>query len=201
MKTAQTDSLTRQKLLDAAQELMLAKGYTATSVDEVCTAAGVTKGSFFHYFEGKEELGKVVAERFFAGMRESLRSAPFLQEADPLARVLGFVDFLIAKARNPRLANGCLLGTFVQELSETHPKIRNVCADCFEKQAAWLTAELEQAKARHAPRKSWNPRTLAEHLMAVAQGAMILAKAKRDRKVIEESLAHYKEYLQALCGV
>src|SRR6516162_5022333 len=86
MKTAQVDSLTKQKLLDAALELMLAKGYTATSVDDVCTAAGLTKGSFFHYFESKEDLGKAVAERFYAGMHASLQSAPFLQEPDPLDR-------------------------------------------------------------------------------------------------------------------
>jgi TetR/AcrR family transcriptional repressor of nem operon len=198
MKTAQVDSLTKQKLLDAALELMLAKGYTATSVDDVCTAAGLTKGSFFHYFESKEDLGKAVAERFYAGMHASLQSAPFLQEPDPLDRVVGFVDFLIAKAGNPRLANGCLLGTFVQELSETHPQIRNVCADCFGKQADWLAGELELAKAKHAPRASWKPKALAEHLIAIAQGAIILAKAKRDRKVIEESLEHYKEYLRCV---
>src|SRR5262249_4304810 len=152
------------------------------------------------YFEGKEDLGKAVAERFYAGMRESFRSAPFQEEQDPLKRVFGYVDFLIAKSRNPRLAKGCLLGTFVQELSETHPKIRDVCAACFDKQAEWLTAEFEQAKARHAPRASWSPRSLAEHLIAVAQGAIILAKAKRDRQVIEESLEHYKGYLRSIFG-
>ena len=198
MRTASRDSLTKQKLLDAAQELMLAKGYTATSVDEVCNAAGLTKGSFFHYFEGKEDLGKEVAERFFAAMREGVQSAPFAQLKDPLDRVLGFVDFMIAKARNPRLANGCLLGTFVQELSETHPKIRNTCAACFAKQGDWLATELERAKAKYAPRASWSAKTLAEHLIAVAQGSIILAKAKRDRKVIEDSLEHYKQYLKTV---
>jgi len=191
MRTAQTDSATKQKLLDAAQELMLAKGYTATS-------AGLTKGSFFLYFDGKEDLGKEVAERFFAGMRESMQSATFVEIEDPLERVLGFVDFLIAKARNPRLANGCLLGMFVQELSETHPKIRNACAACFSKQSGWLAVQLEEAKAKYVPRARWDPNTLAEHLIAVAQGSIILAKAKRERRVIEESLVHYKEYLRAL---
>src|SRR5215472_1894209 len=114
MSTAQSDSLTKQKLLDAARELMLAKGYTATSVDEICEAAGLTKGSFFHYFEGKEHLGRVVAERFYSAMQERMRTAPFRQKQDPLDRVIGYVDFLIDKARNPN-TKGCLLGTFVQE--------------------------------------------------------------------------------------
>jgi TetR/AcrR family transcriptional repressor of nem operon len=200
MRTAQTESLTRQKLLDAAQELMMTKGYTATSVDEVCTAAGLTKGSFFHYFDGKEDLGRVVAQRFYDGMRERFQSAPFLQKQDPLDRVIGYVDFLIAHARNPTVAKGCLLGMFVQELSETHPKIRSVCAACFDDQVAFLKQEIDAAKAKYVPRARWSARSLAEHLIAVVQGAIILAKSKQDRKVIEESLEHYKHYLNSVFG-
>ena len=199
MRTAQAESVTKQELLAAAQELMLTKGYTASSVDEVCTLAGLTKGSFFHYFESKEDLGMALAERFHAAMREGIQSAPFLQMSDPLDRVLGYVDLLIAKSHNPRLARGCLLGTFVQELSETHPKIRDACAACFDEQADWLTAELEEAKARHTPHATWSSRSVAEHLIAVAQGALILAKAQCDAKVFEESLEHYKEYLRSIC--
>jgi TetR/AcrR family transcriptional repressor of nem operon len=200
MRTAQADSPTRQKLLDAAQDLMLAKGYTATSVDDVCTAAGLTKGSFFHYFEGKEDLGKVVAERFYAGMKANMQSAPFRQKRDPLDRVIGFVDFLIERSRSPMASRGCLLGTFVQELSETHPQIRAVCADCFDEQTEFLKQDLEEARTKHAPRARWSAESLAQHLIAVIQGAIILTKAKQDRKVFEESLGHFKEYLKCVFG-
>src|SRR5438874_9565137 len=100
MRKGKAESPTRDKLLDAAQELMLAKGYTATSVDEVCEAAGLTKGSFFHYFEGKEHLGRVVVERFFSAKRQLFESAPFRQIQDPLDRVFDYVDFLIEMSRN-----------------------------------------------------------------------------------------------------
>jgi TetR/AcrR family transcriptional repressor of nem operon len=200
MRTAQTDSLTKQKLLDAAQELMLAKGFTATSVDEVCEAAGLTKGSFFHYFEGKEHLGRLVAERFFASRKEMFLSAPFRQKKDPLDRVFGFVDFLIEMSRSPMAIKGCLLGTFVQELSQTHPQIRSVCAACLDEQADFLTQDLEEAKVKYAPRARWSAKSLAEHLIAVAQGAIILAKAKQDKKVMAESLGHVREYLKYAFG-
>jgi len=199
MRKADTDSPTRKKLLDAAQELMLTKGYTDTSVEEICTAAGVTKGSFFHYFAGKEELGKVLAERFTSIMREKFEAAPFRRKQDPLERVFGYIDFLIEKARSP-MTKGCLLGTFVQELSQTHPKIRSVCAAGFEGQADRLKQDLEEAKAKYVPRARWSSQSLAEHVLAVAQGAIILAKAKQDRKVIEESLAHVREYLKNIFG-
>src|SRR5262245_16844483 len=152
MRTAQPDSLTRQKLLDAAQELMLAKGYTATSVDEICARAGLTKGSFFHYFEGKEHLGRVVAERFYDSMRQRSESAPFRQKKDPLDLVLGRVDYYIEMSRHPQAVQGCLLGTFVQELSETHAAIRSVCATCFDEAARSFKQDLDEARARYAPR-------------------------------------------------
>lgn len=193
------DSLTKLKLLDAAQELMLAKGYTATSVDEVCQAAGLTKGSFFYYFESKEHLGREVAQRFYAAAQQRFQSAPYLRKSDPLDRIFGHVDLLIDLARDP-MAKGCLLGTFVQELSQTHPAIRSVCAACFDKEADRLKQDLDEAKRKYAPRAPWSTQSLADHLIAVVQGALILAKARQDPKVIEESLGHFKAYLKGLFG-
>jgi TetR/AcrR family transcriptional regulator, transcriptional repressor for nem operon len=198
MRKTETDSLTKRKLLDAAQDLMLAKGYTDTSVDEICTAAGLTKGSFFHYFDGKEHLGMLVVQHFHSSMKQMFQSAPFRQKKDPLDRVFGFVDCLMELSGSPKTGKGCLLGTFVQELSHTHPKIRAVCAACFEESTAALKQDLDEAKAMYAPRARWNAQGLAEHMIAVAQGALILAKAKQDRKVVGESLGHLKEYLKFL---
>jgi TetR/AcrR family transcriptional regulator, transcriptional repressor for nem operon len=200
MRTANTDSLTRRKLLDAAQELMLAKGFVATSVDDICAAAGVTKGSFFHYFTDKEHLGRVVAEHFYTARQEMFATAPFLQKTDPLDRVLGFIDFFIAGVRRSKTVPACLLGTFVQELSQTHPKIRSVCASCFEDTAERFQHELDAAKAKYAPDARWNTQSVAEHFVAVAQGSIIVAKAKQDKTVLVEGLEHFREYVKCLLG-
>jgi len=200
MRKAAADSRTKHKLLDAAEELMLSKGYTATAVDEVCAAAGLTKGSFFHYFEGKEHLGRLVADRFFSARKQQLLAAPFRQLKDPLDRLFGYLEFLIEMSRRAEAGKGCLLGTFVQELSDTHPKIRSVCAACFDEQASMLKRDLDLAKAKYAPRARWSTQSLAEHLIAVMQGAIIMAKAKQDRKAIEQNLVHFREYLKSVFG-
>ena len=191
------DSRTRQKLLDAAEGLMLTKGYTATSVDDICEAAGLTKGSFFHYFKGKEHLGSLVVERFYASRREISKAASFHRKKDPLDRVFGHVDFFIKASHDPAW-KGCLLGTFVQELSQTHPQIRAVCAACLSDLAKSFKLDLDAAKKKYKVRAHWSTQSLAEHLIAVAQGGVILAKAKQDRKVFETSLLHFKEYLKRL---
>src|SRR5262249_52873508 len=158
---------------------------------EVCQAAGLTKGSFFHYFPGKEDLGIAVAQRFGAAMRQRFADAPCRKLTDPLDRVFGHVDFLIEMTNAPANVGGCLLGTFVQELAQTHPAIRSTCAACFEEGAADLARELELAKQKHAPDATWSAKSVAEHLLAVAQGAIILAKAKQDVTVMRESLGHF----------
>jgi TetR/AcrR family transcriptional repressor of nem operon len=198
MRKQHADSLTRNKLLDAAQELMLTKGYVATSVEEVCQAAGLTKGSFFHYFPGKEDLGIAVAQRFCDLQRQVFEAAPYRRRTDPLDRVFGHVDFLLEMTRSPLASQGCLLGTFVQELSQTHPNIRATCAAGFEEAAADLQRDLEAARAKHTPQANWDAKSLALHLLAVVQGAIILAKARQDRTVMPDCLEHFKSYLHAV---
>jgi TetR/AcrR family transcriptional repressor of nem operon len=65
MPRSNTQTGARPKLLDAALSVIRTKGYSATSVDELCAAAGVTKGAFFHYFKSKDELG-VAAEELWS---------------------------------------------------------------------------------------------------------------------------------------
>src|SRR5919109_180712 len=88
---AQPDA--RSRLLDAAMQLIRAHGYSATSVDDICRAAGLTKGAFFHHFRSKEDLA-VAAAGHFSEMAERLfGEAPYRELADPLDRLLGYIEF------------------------------------------------------------------------------------------------------------
>ena len=198
MRTAQTSSPTKEKLLDAAQQLMLSKGFPATTVDEICDTAGFTKGSFFHYFESKEQLGKEVLNRFYVCMQQTIQQGSFRKKSDPLQRVYGYVDRFIEMSTNPELPSSCLLGNFTQELADTHPEIRSLCAQRFAEWAATLKQDLDEAKAQYAPKAPFDTQSLAEYLIAVLQGSQILAKAKQDKRVLEQNLHHYKRYLKSL---
>lgn len=198
MRTAQTLSPTKQKLLAAAQQLMLSKGYPATTLDDICTAARVTKGSFFHYFASKEHLGKAVLEHFVDHLFKTMQSAPFAKKRDPLERVYGYVDFVGKMAKHPDVVQGCLLGSFAQDLSDTHPAIRAQCGGYFDRWALTLKRDLDAAKTKHAPRATFDTQSLAEHFITVVEGALILVKAKQDGKILEKQLHHFKRYLRSL---
>lgn len=198
MRTAKAHSPAKDKLLDAAQSLMLAKGFTATTVDEICETAKLTKGSFFHYFKSKEELGRAALDRFVSTMQQITQQAPFHKERDPLKRVYGYVDFMIRMAKDPRTPKSCLLGTFAQELSDTHPKIRSRCAEHFCLWAEAFKKDLDEAKAKYRPKAAIDTQELAEHFIAVAEGALILARAKQDTGVVETHLRHFMQYVKTL---
>jgi TetR/AcrR family transcriptional repressor of nem operon len=191
-------SLTKEKLLEAAEHLMLVKGFPATTVDEICEASGFTKGSFFHYFDSKEQLGKAVLDRFFFSVQQTIRRGSFHKKSDPLQRVYGYADRFLEMSKNSELPNGCLLASFTQNLADTDPEIRSLCARRFAEWAATLKRDLDEAKAQYAPKASFDTRSLAEYLIAVLEGSMILAKAKQDPGVYKQNLQHFKGYLKCL---
>ncbi|MBT3183256.1 MAG: TetR/AcrR family transcriptional regulator [Nitrospina sp.] len=185
----------KEKILDSAQCLMLDKGYVATTVDEICESAGVTKGSFFYYFKDKEEMGKEMAQRFSSRGKQCCEGLK--GEADPLKRVHGLLDMITEISKTADF-KGCIMGIFSQELSETHPEIRKICETSFDGFISNLEKDLAQAKDKYAPKSSFKPREVAEYFLATFQGAMVLARAKKDKKIVERALSQFREHLRML---
>ena len=196
MRASTTESPTKDKLLDAAQRLMLAKGFPATTVEEICETAGLTKGSFFHYFESKDDLGTAVLDRYAGRGLRALDTAPFRRQRDPLKRIIASIDYWIDLLNDPSTECGCLLGNFAQELSDTHPKIRAQCARYFDRWTQVLKQDFDEARSVYRPRAQIDTQGLAEHYVAVLEGALLLTKASRDRKVFARNMSHLKRYIQ-----
>src|ERR1700682_6024505 len=126
-RMARSESGGKTKLLDAALSVIRAKGYSATTVDDICQTAGVTKGAFFHHFASKEELAVSAAGHFSATADRLFSTALYRNLPDPLDRLLGYVDFRKAILQGDLPQFTCLLGTMVQEAYQTHPRIREAC--------------------------------------------------------------------------
>tara|TARA_R110002020_G_scaffold48670_3_gene138637 strand:+ start:1286 stop:1945 length:660 start_codon:yes stop_codon:yes gene_type:complete len=190
----------RSKLLDAALAVIRAKGYAATTVDELCAAAGVTKGAFFHHFPSKEALAVAAADHWSDMTGALFAAAAYHDLPDPLDRVLGYLAFRKALLAGTLPEFTCLVGTMVQETFETAPAIRDACGRSISGHAETLEADIDAAIAASGLAPGWTAASLAMHTQAVLQGAFILAKATGDPTVAADSVDHLIRYLALLFG-
>ncbi|MGF1455100.1 MAG: TetR/AcrR family transcriptional regulator [Alphaproteobacteria bacterium] len=188
----------RTRLLDAARSVIRRRGFAATTVDDLCREAGVTKGAFFHHFKTKEDLGVAAADFWAETTGTVFRTAPYHDAEDPLARVLAYVDFRKSIIDGDMAEWTCLAGTMAQEVYESHPAIRDACAASILGHAATLEPDIQAAMDTHGVAGDWTAASLARHTQAVIQGAFILAKATDDRTVALESVDHLKRYIEGL---
>lgn len=197
-KPPATAASSRQRLLDAALHEFRSRGYAATTVDDLCRAAGVGKGSFFHHFPSKEALALEAVNHWNAMTGALFAQAPYHAPADPRDRVLAYVDFRAALLQGELADFTCLLGTIVQETYDSHPALRDACRAGIETHASTLVRDIAAAKARHAPAADWTPESLALFTQAALQGAFILAKAQGGAPAASDAMSHLRRYIESL---
>lgn len=186
------------RLLDCALHVFRAKGYAATTVDDICAAAGVTKGSFFHHFKGKEELALEAVSYWNDFTGQLFAQAPYQQIEDPRERLLAYIDFRAALIKGEVPDFTCLLGTLVQDVFETNPNVRDACDAGIRSHAMDVAKTVQQAKAMYAPGAPWDAKSVALYTQAALQGAFVLAKAKNSMKPALDAVTHLRRYIEML---
>ncbi len=188
----------RTRLLEAARDAIRAKGFASTSVDDLCKAAAVTKGAFFHSFASKEALGVAAAEFWATTTSEFFAAAPYHLPSDALERVLAYVAFRKAIITDDLADSSCLVGTMAQEVYLTSPSIRDACGISIFAHAATLEADIELARRERGITDSWTAESLARYTQNVIQGGFVLAKAGNDAELAREGLTHLEQYIRLL---
>jgi TetR/AcrR family transcriptional repressor of nem operon len=191
----------RIRLLEAARDIIRAKGFAATTVDDLCKQAEVTKGAFFHHFGSKEALGVAAAEFWAETTSAFFEAAPYHLPDDPLDRALAYVAFRKAIIVGELAEFTCLAGTMAQEIYATSSDIREACGKSIFGHAATLEGDIRAAMQAHGIRGDWTPESLARHTQAVIQGGFVLAKAGNNPDLARESLDHLDRYIRGLLNL
>jgi TetR/AcrR family transcriptional repressor of nem operon len=190
----------RSRFLDATLKVVRTKGYTATRVEDVCAEAGLTKGSFFHHFKSKEDLALAAVAHWDARTSDFFAAAPYHDAADPLSRLIAYIEFRKAIMTGDLPDFTCFVGTIVQEAYRTHPDVSAACERNISAHVKTLETDISAAMRDHGVHGSWTAESLALHIQAVIQGSFILAKAKGNAAVAVESLDHLCRYVELLFG-
>jgi TetR/AcrR family transcriptional regulator, transcriptional repressor for nem operon len=184
-------SESKERLLGGAKELFLARGYAGTTVDAICEKAELTKGSFYHFFESKEDLALAVLDWSLRQSAQKLASGGHSRISDPVERAVAFLEDL--ERFSPELwSGGCLLGTFALELAETNPRMQQAVAQLIQAITDDFAGKLEPIAA-HCPEKpAPTAAELAEALLGTLEGSIILAKAHRDPTRIPKAIRGFR---------
>lgn len=187
----------RARLLEAARSLVRHRGFAATSVDELCAAAGVTKGAFFHHFPSKEALGVALIEDWTEMTGAMFAAHPYNALPDPLDRVFGYLDLRREILNQPIPEFSCVAGTTVQEAYETSIPIRTAAARSVQSGSDHVRPHLAAALAVH-PVAGVTAESLARQFQVAVQGGIVLAKALNDPTPAREAFDHLERYLRLM---
>ena len=193
---------TKERILDTAQALVLEKGFSATSLDDILKETGLTKGAFFHHFQSKADLAKQLVQRFeandFALFEEWGRRAEALAE-DPYQAVILFLKFFEEWLDNlSQPFAGCLFAVYVYESSLFDPEVNEFVSRSFARWQRLYEDKFAAVIAARKPRAEVTAAELAETIVALLEGAFILARSHRDPALISRQSRLFRGYLRLL---
>lgn len=190
---------TRERILDAAERLVIDNGYAATSLDRVIAEAQSSKGSFFHHFASKDELARALVERYAAADIAHLDAAVAEVTAatdDPAERVLGFVRIFEDGADDLMSAQSSCL--YVSVLTERELVQRGTSAQIDRAIVAWrdgLVRLLEDALPEPG---DLDLAALADHVFVTFEGSFILCRATGEPGHMKAQLRVVRHLLEAV---
>jgi TetR/AcrR family transcriptional repressor of nem operon len=187
----------RTSLLDSCYALMLARGYAATGVDEICRHAGVSKGSFYHFFPTKQQCALEMLDHHMAEAQATIEEGLDLANLRLDDVSIAYVEH-VERLSEKVFQNGCLIGAFALELAESHPEVREQVSRIFRGTAYHfekvLTPLAKASRQKNVP----TPQQLAEQMLTVIEGGVVLSKAHGDTKYLSQGLRLFRHYLESL---
>jgi TetR/AcrR family transcriptional repressor of nem operon len=195
----------RTRILDAAEGLVMRRGFAATTVDAVLADAGASKGAFFHHFPSKARLGLALVERYAAADAETLdRAMRAAEEAhdDPAEQLVAFTAWFerAAGATAPEQP-ACLFVSFIYEAELAGAETDEVVAGAIRHWRERILAKLEAVASGRADLHDADLAALADHWFTIFEGAFLLAQATGDPTAVRRQLAHLRRYLELLFGI
>ncbi|AFY67451.1 TetR/AcrR family transcriptional regulator [Geitlerinema sp. PCC 7407] len=192
---------TRQRILDAAETLVLQHSLAGTSIDMVLAQAGITKGAFFYHFKSKSALAEALVERYLA--QETLMLQELVQRAerlsrDPLQQVLIFLGLFQEVLEQADTQAGCLVASYVYQMADLSEEIRAIAAQGFADWRQDLSQRFETIMAQYPPRYPVTATDLANGFLVVVEGSLVLLRVLQEAQHPSQQLAHYRNYLELL---
>jgi TetR/AcrR family transcriptional repressor of nem operon len=176
----------KEQLIDGGSRVLLAKGFHASSVNDIVAAAGVPKGSFYNHFESKEALALEVTRRYSASYdidRLAVGDEP------PLERLRSHFEATAERTVARGVGQGCLLGNFSTEMAAHSPSIREFVSAAFDHWSTAIANVLGEAQAAGQLSPALDTKALGRYLVDAYEGSVARAKVSGDREPLDAFIA------------
>ncbi len=185
---------TRQRIVDAAAELIFQRGVAHTTIEDVRAAADVSSSQLYHYFDDKPALVRAVVDR----QADTIVDGQEMFDLSSLDGLRAWRDWVIEYQRELDCSGGCPIGSLGSELAETDPEARAQVAEGFKRWEAAIQSGFREMHARGRLTPDTDPDTLALALLAALQGGLLLTQIQRDTKPLEAALDAMLELVSRL---
>jgi AcrR family transcriptional regulator len=188
---------TRDRVLDAATNLVFERGVAGTTLDDVRDAAGVSKGQLYHYFEDKEDLIRAVVDRT---IQQVLDAQPALADLSSWAAISRWFGDLVQLQIARHAIGGCPVGGLAGQLAEIDDQARHALAAGFDRWEEPLRVGLEKMRSEGKLRRNADPARLATATLAAIQGGLVLTQTRRDPQQLRHALDATYTYLRSFAA-
>jgi len=194
-------NITREKILDAAETLVLDHGYGATSIDQILERTGITKGAFFYHFKSKADLAQALVARYVKRDDELLYALVEKSEKlsrDPLQQILIFLGLLVEIFDSLEQPPGCLVASFIYQFQEFNVDTKDAIVNGFNEWHQVLDEKFRVALEKYPSKFDVTPSTLVDSLLSSFEGGLIVARMASNPKILVTQLNQFKNYLELL---
>jgi len=205
MTTSTTRSnSSRERILASAEAIILQKGFSGTSIDDILEKASITKGGFFYHFDGKPGLAEALIHRYLQhddALFEQLNAMAAGLSEDPLHRLLIFLKLLADELGKMKQTHpGCLVASFTYESQQFREEIRELIRVGMVKWREMIVDHLEQVNRQYSAESDISLETLADMFTAVIEGGIMLARNFDDNCLLVNQIMGYRTFLRILYG-
>jgi TetR/AcrR family transcriptional repressor of nem operon len=190
---------TKERILEAAEEIMLQKSFHSVGLNEILSAVKVPKGSFYHYFQSKEQFGVELLRHYVAEAsawkRRLLLSTE--QEPNPFERLMAYLDMGIAKMFEKECQSSCLVAKLATEISSFSDPMREVLADGMREWQGIIEKLVIECREKQLVRTDLDPAATAALIQDLWMGAIQRSQVQRNVAPLRLAAAFLRRYLPA----
>ncbi|MEL6255952.1 MAG: TetR/AcrR family transcriptional regulator [Bacteroidota bacterium] len=170
----------KEDIVLAGSQLFRKQGYHNVGINDILKSCNIPKGSFYNFFESKEDFAAQVIEQYSENSIAYVKSLLEKKASSPLARIKGMYKQMIQDNIAEGCSQGCLIGNLSVELGGTNDRLSTHANEKFMELIKVIGSVIEEAQEKGEIKAEQDPHELAEYLHSGFFGALTRMKVNRN---------------------